>query len=454
MKELIPEFYGSDTNFLCNDLKLKLGTRQSGRKVWDVGLPPWACNTQDFLAKMRSALESDYVSENLHHWIDLIFGYKQRGEHALEADNGISYAVFHPLTYEGSVDIESITDVTQKRAIELQINEFGQTPKQLFKIPHPPRSAPATNLPEEVKSSDSFIWRIDKILNKRESVVTELPLHNKRISSLHICEDKVVSTGFDGCLKVVPLEKMQKRSFSVSDLALSSSSLLSPKQVVCGSYNHKLYLFSLATGRVQETVNAHEDAISCVDFLEESVKTTQSLVASAAWDGLVKLWDFRANKLRPAQQFEDHEEKVTAMCVDMTKTRPYFIATADVQGQVLLRDIRMGELGRFQVQSGVTCLRHSLHSDHLLVASEHSLTLYEKNGTEAGSVPASSCVADTDGVFALAGSEAGILELWDLVKASRTQAWDRVAGVTATLVSPDGDFFLAGNLDGVLFHIK
>ena len=36
---------------------------------------------------MRKALESDYVSENLNIWIDLIFGYKQRGEEAIKNFN-------------------------------------------------------------------------------------------------------------------------------------------------------------------------------------------------------------------------------------------------------------------------------------------------------------------------------------------------------------------------------
>lgn len=45
-------------------------------------------DVEDFLQKMQSALESQYVSEHLHEWINLIFGYKQRGSEAVAAHNG------------------------------------------------------------------------------------------------------------------------------------------------------------------------------------------------------------------------------------------------------------------------------------------------------------------------------------------------------------------------------
>ncbi len=38
----------------------------------------------DFLKQHRQALESEFVSRNLHSWVDLIFGYKSRGAAALE----------------------------------------------------------------------------------------------------------------------------------------------------------------------------------------------------------------------------------------------------------------------------------------------------------------------------------------------------------------------------------
>ena len=43
---------------------------------------------QDFIHKMHESLECEYVSQHIHEWIDLIFGYKQRGEEAENANNG------------------------------------------------------------------------------------------------------------------------------------------------------------------------------------------------------------------------------------------------------------------------------------------------------------------------------------------------------------------------------
>lgn len=53
----------------------------------------------------------------------------------------IFYLVFHPYTYEGYINIDEVNDLVEKKSIEQQIDEFGQTPKQLFKHPHPRRNA-------------------------------------------------------------------------------------------------------------------------------------------------------------------------------------------------------------------------------------------------------------------------------------------------------------------------
>lgn len=135
MKELVPEFFSLPEVFL-NTNKFPLGRMQSGRLVDNVGLPPWAKGSaHEFVRIQRQALESEYVSQNLHHWIDLIFGYKQRGEEAEAAHN-----IFHHLSYEGSVDLDKITDEVDRAAAESHIQNFGQTPSQLLPLhPHPER---------------------------------------------------------------------------------------------------------------------------------------------------------------------------------------------------------------------------------------------------------------------------------------------------------------------------
>ena len=106
LKELIPEFYQDDYFFLKNYQNLDLGVRQNKKRVGDVKVPLWAQGShENFLSIMRKALESDYVSKNLHKWIDLIFGYKQKGKIAQENLN-----LYYYLTYENSINLDEIDD--------------------------------------------------------------------------------------------------------------------------------------------------------------------------------------------------------------------------------------------------------------------------------------------------------------------------------------------------------
>lgn len=79
MKEMIPEFYYMP-EFLQNLNKYDMGIRFDKYRIGNIVLPPWANNSpREFIKKHREALECPAVSKNLHHWIDLIFGYQQNG---------------------------------------------------------------------------------------------------------------------------------------------------------------------------------------------------------------------------------------------------------------------------------------------------------------------------------------------------------------------------------------
>ncbi|VVB06449.1 unnamed protein product [Arabis nemorensis] len=125
VKELVPEL------FYLPEMLTSENSIQLGEKLDPVKLPPWAKTPIDFVHKQRMALESEHVSAHLHEWIDLIFGYKQRGKEAIQANN-----VFFYTTYEGTVNIDKITDPVKQRATQDQIVNFGQTPSQLLTVPH------------------------------------------------------------------------------------------------------------------------------------------------------------------------------------------------------------------------------------------------------------------------------------------------------------------------------
>lgn len=227
LQELIPEFYDptEDGDFLLNSSRINFGKRHDGTPVNNVILPPWAKNSPEiFISTLREALESHYVSQNLHHWIDLIFGYKQRGEEARKSDN-----LFFHLCYEGSVNLDNINDLAKRHALEVQISEFGQIPKQLFDKPHVPKN---TNTSPYSRRLSHNNFRIDSINNVDEARVENIfdgylanDFNNlvfdsryqshKDLISCVICDIEckaIISTGKDALLKCYNfVEKRQMR---------------------------------------------------------------------------------------------------------------------------------------------------------------------------------------------------------------------------------------------------
>lgn len=144
LKELIPQFYDIDSNnisFLINQQHINFGYTQTGQSINDVILPAWAYNSPiQFIQIMRNALESDYISEHINEWIDLIFGINAHSNNAITNDN-----VFYYATYEKNrspaAKIHNIQDSEYNKIYSNnnQINEFGVIPIQLFYENHPKR---------------------------------------------------------------------------------------------------------------------------------------------------------------------------------------------------------------------------------------------------------------------------------------------------------------------------
>lgn len=155
VRELIPEFFYLP-EFLTNKNGYDFGERQgSGEKIDNVALPPWAKgDPKIFIARHREALESDYVTQHLSSWIDLVFGHKQRGEAALEATN-----VFHHLSYHGAKDLDTIDDPVERLATIGIIHNFGQTPHQVFPRAHPTYEPPKSK-PKRLDRSAENLTRL------------------------------------------------------------------------------------------------------------------------------------------------------------------------------------------------------------------------------------------------------------------------------------------------------
>ena len=121
VREIIPEFFYLPEMFK-NINKLNMGKLANGERVNDV-LTPCKNNSYDFIMTMRNCLESNNISYKLHEWINLIFGFKQRGKEAEKANN-----IYKESCYQEIIDINNLENKSDK----LREAEFGLVPNQLM----------------------------------------------------------------------------------------------------------------------------------------------------------------------------------------------------------------------------------------------------------------------------------------------------------------------------------
>jgi beige protein homolog 1 len=299
VRELTPEFFYLP-EFLVNVNDYDFGARQtSSQSISSVELPPWAKgDPKIFVAKHREALESPHVSRNLHRWIDLVFGYKQKGEAALEAVN-----VFHHLSYQGAKDLEAITDPVERLATIGIIHNFGQTPYQVFPKAHPAReeirhkykrldtaAESLTRLPSPLLNSDervaslSFSWKQDRLLCSAAFRLNIPPTH-----------ERYMEWGFaDGSIRFYSAESRKLLGhFEHLHIGQLSTAIFADSQtlVTAGTDCTVSVWTLLASGKnldlqPRSSLFGHRTSVTVL-----ALSRSFSALLSASTDGTVIMWD-------------------------------------------------------------------------------------------------------------------------------------------------------------------
>ncbi|KAK4359154.1 hypothetical protein RND71_021383 [Anisodus tanguticus] len=491
VKELIPEFFYMP-EFLINSNSYYFGVKQDGEPIGDICLPPWAKGCpEEFISKNREALESEYVSSNLHQWIDLVFGYKQRGKPAVEAAN-----IFYYLTYEGAVDLDTMDDELQRSAIEDQIANFGQTPIQLFRKKHPRRGPPipiahplrfapgsinltsmascASSCPSAtlyVNVLDSNIVLVNQGLTMSVKTWVTTQLQSGGNFTFSGSQDPFFGIGSD---ILSPRKIGSPLAENIELGAQCFGTLSTPSEfflITCGTCENSFQVISLTDGRMVQSVGQHKDVVSCI-----SVTSDGSILATGSYDTTVMIWEiFRIRT--PEKRVKHTQAEVPRKDCIIAET-PFHILCghddvitclyASIELDIVISGSKDGTCVFHTLRDGryVRSLRHPSGSPlSKLVASRHgrivfysdddlSLHLYSINGKHISSSESNgrlNCLElSSCGEFLVCAGDQGVIIVRSMKSLEIVGKYNGIGKIVTSLTVTPEECLIAGTKDGSL----
>lgn len=496
VKELIPELFYLPEMFR-NSSKFNLGKRADGTVVDDIVLPPWAESPEHFILMHRQALESDLVSCQLNQWIDLIFGYKQRGAEAVRATN-----VFYHLTYEGTVTPKMAETPGQMVAIEQQILSFGQTPSQLLAEAHPPRhsimsmaptifrrhdddlcmmmkyisNSPVVYLaantfhqlstPTVVGVAQNLVFSLNKWDNSynygasQRSALSMDPSNAEGQVSLPLTADPQLATA----ASTTPVTRRHLGDAFDQRLQVQCSNFVTTTDskfiFACGYPDYSFRVVDTDSGRVRQAVYGHGDVVTCIARSETSL-FSDCYVVTGSMDCTVVLWHWNGTTGFIAGEYNQpgevpsprsiltgHEASISALCVSAEHG---LVISGCEDGVILIHTTSSDLLRRIRGHGMVTQLSMSRECILLALFDSRRMVTYSSTARKLNEVIADEkieCVTVTrDGEFAVTGAINGRITIWRMFPLAKLYTYQPLNSAVRSVAVVASHRFILGGLD-------
>ncbi|XP_022593864.1 lipopolysaccharide-responsive and beige-like anchor protein isoform X3 [Seriola dumerili] len=493
VKELIPEFYYLPEMFV-NANSYNLGVMEDGTVVSDVELPPWAKSPEEFVRINRLALESEFVSCQLHQWIDLIFGYKQQGPEATRALN-----VFYYLTYEGAVNLSSINDPMLREAVESQIRSFGQTPCQLLIEPHPPRSSAMQVTPlmftEQMQQDVIMVLKfpsnspVTHVAANTQPGLTSPAIITVTANRLFAVNKWHGLTGHQSStvqdqqyqlpVEIDPLiaSNMGSHRRQISDLLDQSIQISSQCFIItadnrfillCGFWDKSFRVYSTDSGKLTQIVFGHRDVVTCL-ARSESYIGGDCYVLSGSRDATLLLWYWNGKHssigespgkfTTPRAILTGHDCEVTcaSVCAELG-----LVISGCKEGPCLIHSMNGDLLRTLEVPERFTrprLIQSSTEGHCVIYYDKGQFCLFSVNGKLLGHMEIEDSIKamllSRDGQYLLTGGDGGVVSVWQVHNLKQLFTYPGCdAGIRSMAMSHDQRCIITGMASGsiVLFY--